>query len=133
MLLTYLVHDTVWPPPRPPCEKLPRPAGAEYAGTPWVSFALDPAELATKRAALAAHRSQWPIIGGLLERFLRRNEIFAIAPSPGDYPLLKWWLGTSMALRSSGATPTSISTAASQSGGRTPGPARSPVSFGLSA
>jgi len=77
-LLTYLVHDTVWPPPRPPCETLPPPAGVEYAGTPWVSFMLAGDELATKRAALAAHRSQWPIVGGLLERFLRRNEVFAV-------------------------------------------------------
>jgi LmbE family N-acetylglucosaminyl deacetylase len=76
-LLTYLVHDTVWPPPRPPDDTLPPPAGDEYAGTPWVSFTLRPEELATKRAALEAHGSQWPIIGGLLVRFLRRNEVFA--------------------------------------------------------
>jgi len=82
-LLTYLVHDTIWPPPRPPCEELPPPAGAEYAGTPWVSFVLDADELATKRAALAAHHTQWPIVGGLLERFLRRNEVFAVGSSRG--------------------------------------------------
>jgi LmbE family N-acetylglucosaminyl deacetylase len=77
-LLTYLVHDTVWPPPHPPDDVLPRPTAREYDGTSWVSFALTPEEMATKRAALAAHRSQWPIIGGLLERFVRKNEIFAV-------------------------------------------------------
>ena len=77
-LLTYLVHDTVWPPLRPSCDTLPRPRGAEYSGTQWLSFALTGDELATKRAALEAHRSQWPINGGLLERFLRRNEMFSV-------------------------------------------------------
>ena len=77
-VLTYLVHDTVWPPPHPPRNEMPPPDGPEYADTPWVSFPLTPEELATKRAALAAHRSQWPILGGLLERFLRRNEVFAV-------------------------------------------------------
>jgi len=76
-LLTYLVHDTVWPPPRPPDDVLPPPGGDEYAGTRWVSFTLRADELAAKRAALEAHGSQWPIIGGLLVRFLRRNEVFA--------------------------------------------------------
>ena len=77
-VLTYLVHDIVWPPPHPPDDVLPRPAGREYAGTPWVSFALTPEEIETKRAALAVYRSQWPIVGGLLERFVRRNEVFAV-------------------------------------------------------
>lgn len=76
-LLTYLVHDVVWPPPHPADDTLPVPVAAAYANTPWVSFALTAAERATKEKALAAHRSQWPIIGGLLTRFLRRNELFA--------------------------------------------------------
>jgi LmbE family N-acetylglucosaminyl deacetylase len=80
-VITYLVHDTVWPPPHPPGDVLPRPAAREYATTPWVSFVLTPEEIATKRDALAAHRSQWPINGGLLERFVRRNEIFATEPA----------------------------------------------------
>jgi len=79
-VLTYLVHDTVWPPPHPPDDVLPRPAAREYHDTPWVSFALTPEEIATKRTALEANRSQWPIVGGLLERFVRRNEVFAIQP-----------------------------------------------------
>lgn len=77
-VLTYLVHDTEWPPPNPPDGVLPPPRGREYAGTRWVSFALTPEEIETKRTALAAFRSQWPVIGGLLERFVRRNEIFAV-------------------------------------------------------
>jgi len=75
-VLTYLVHDTVWPPPLKSGPVLPIP-GAEYARTPWVAVGLDPHELATKRAALAAYRTEWPIIGGLLERFLRDDEVFA--------------------------------------------------------
>ena len=75
-VLTYLVHDTVWPPPLKTGPELPVP-GPEYAATRWVTFSLTPGEVATKRAALAAYRTQWPIIGGLLERFLRDDEVFA--------------------------------------------------------
>ena len=78
-VLTYLVHDTTWPPPLKTGPELPVP-GAEYAATRWVTVRLTPDELATKRAALAAHRTQWPIIGGLLERFLRDDEVFAMPP-----------------------------------------------------
>jgi LmbE family N-acetylglucosaminyl deacetylase len=77
-VLTYVVHDTVWPPPHPSDDVLPRPAGREYAGTPWVSFTLTLEEIEAKRTAVAAYRSQWPIVGGLLERFVRRNEVFAV-------------------------------------------------------
>lgn len=83
-VLTYLVHDTVWPPPDPPGGVLPAP-GAEYAETRWRSLALTVPERTTKRRALAAYRSQMPVLGGLLERFLRGNEIFADArPMPGS-------------------------------------------------
>ena len=64
------MHDTVWPPPAKTGPVTPVP-GPEYAATPWVSVRLDAAELETKRAALAAYRTQWPIIGGLLDRFRR--------------------------------------------------------------
>jgi hypothetical protein len=57
---------------------MPPPDADEYAATRWVSFPLAPDEIARKGAALAAHRSQWPILGGLLERFVRRNEVFAV-------------------------------------------------------
>jgi len=77
IVLTYLVHDTVWPPPSKTGPVMPIP-GLEYAATPWVSIGLDAAELATKRAAMAAYRTEWPIIGGLLDRFLRGNEVFAV-------------------------------------------------------
>jgi len=80
-VLTYLVHDTVWPPPSKTGPAMPVP-GSEYAATPWVSVRLDAAELETKREALAAYRTQWPIIGGLLDRFLRGNEVFAVWDGP---------------------------------------------------
>jgi LmbE family N-acetylglucosaminyl deacetylase len=82
--LTYLVHDVAWPPEHPDGDRLPPPAGAEYASTPWVSLELTAAELATKRDALVAHRSQWPTLGGLLQRFLRRNELFAVQRGPAS-------------------------------------------------
>ena len=75
-VLTYLVHDTVWPPPLKTGPELPVP-GSEYAATPWATFALTPGEVTTKHAALAAYRTQWRMIGGLLERFLRDDEVFA--------------------------------------------------------
>lgn len=80
LLLTYLVHDVVWPPPHPADDVMPRPARAEYDATAWVSLALTTTERATKGEALHAHRSQWPIMGGLLERFLRSNEVYAVSP-----------------------------------------------------
>ena len=76
-LLTYLLHDIVWPPPLKTGPELPVP-GDEYAATPWVTLALTAEEIANKRAALGAYRTQWPIIGGLLERFVRDDEVFAI-------------------------------------------------------
>jgi LmbE family N-acetylglucosaminyl deacetylase len=75
-ILTYLVHDTVWPPPLANGRDMPAP-GAGYEDTRWVDFRLTSDELAVKRSALAAYRTQWPIMGGLLERFLRDNEVFA--------------------------------------------------------
>jgi LmbE family N-acetylglucosaminyl deacetylase len=75
-VLTYLVHDSVWPPPLKSGGLMAVP-GDEYDDTPWVSFQLSADELATKRAALSAHHTQWPIMGGLLERLLRQNEVYA--------------------------------------------------------
>jgi LmbE family N-acetylglucosaminyl deacetylase len=76
-LLTYLVHDATWPPAEAPEGVQPPPPDGPFATTRWVSLELTTTELARKRLALHAHRSQWPVLGGLLARFLRRNEIFA--------------------------------------------------------
>lgn len=83
-LLTYVVHDVVWPPPVEKGNRLLPPTAPPFDGEPWVSFELAPGELARKREALAAHRSQWPILGGLLARFLRVNEVFATTGSAAD-------------------------------------------------
>jgi len=80
--LTYLVHDAQWPPPLDASRPMPVPPDADLRGTRWVSFPLTGEEQAAKRRALEAHRSQWPVLGGLLERFLRTSEIFAEVDAP---------------------------------------------------
>jgi LmbE family N-acetylglucosaminyl deacetylase len=81
--LTYFVHDAEWPPPLDPSRPMPVPPDVALRETRWVSLSLSATELEAKRRALDAHRSQWPVLGGLLERFLRPNEIFATGPPPG--------------------------------------------------
>jgi hypothetical protein len=66
---------------------MPVPPDADLHGTRWVSLSLTRAEQATKRRALEAHRSQWPVLGGLLERFLRTSEVFGVVGA-SDPPLV---------------------------------------------
>jgi LmbE family N-acetylglucosaminyl deacetylase len=77
-MLTYFVHDPLWPPAPASGPIMPPPPDRDLDGTVWISLALTPAEQETKARALRAHRSQWPVLGGLLERFVRANEIFAV-------------------------------------------------------
>lgn len=83
-VLTYVIHDVVWPPPLEKGNRLLPPRLPPFDSERWVSFELTPEELERKRDALAAHRSQWPILPGLLVRFLRVNEVFAVTGSSTD-------------------------------------------------
>jgi len=82
-ILTYMVHARAWPPPG---EEQPPPPSWQHDGTNCVSLRLTPEQRKTKRLALDAHRSQWRVLGPLLGRFDRRNEVFAVAPGPRSRP-----------------------------------------------
>jgi LmbE family N-acetylglucosaminyl deacetylase len=82
-LLTYMVHARAWPPPG---DEQPPPPSWQHDGTNCVSLPLTPEQRKTKRRALDAHRSQWRVLGPLLGRFDRRNEVFAVAPGPRPRP-----------------------------------------------
>lgn len=80
-VLSYVVHDPLWPPALGERPDMPPPGGRRYATTRWTTLVLTPGELATKRAALANERSQVRVLGSLLTRFLRPNEVFGeLAP-----------------------------------------------------
>jgi LmbE family N-acetylglucosaminyl deacetylase len=83
-VLTYVVHDVVWPPPVGKGDRLSPPRGPPFDSERWVSLELTDEELQRKRLALGAYRSQWPVLGGLLARFLRVNEVFATPGSAVD-------------------------------------------------
>ncbi len=76
LVLTYLVHDRTWPPPVADAWDMPAPPQERFRDTRWVTTWLSPAERAAKGAALSAHASQMKVMPGLLERFLRPNEVF---------------------------------------------------------
>jgi N-acetyl-1-D-myo-inositol-2-amino-2-deoxy-alpha-D-glucopyranoside deacetylase len=82
-VLTYMVHARAWPPPG---DEQPPPPTWEHDGTNSVSLRLTPEQRRTKRRALDAHRSQWRVLGPLLGRFDRRNEVFAVSPRPRSRP-----------------------------------------------
>jgi LmbE family N-acetylglucosaminyl deacetylase len=81
-VLTYLVHDPEWPPPLALDEDMPAPDGVRWKGARWWSLELTEAERDTKLWALAGYRTQLQVLGGLLERFLRRSEVFHV-PAAG--------------------------------------------------
>jgi LmbE family N-acetylglucosaminyl deacetylase len=73
-LLTYLVHDPLWPPA--PAETATLPPPSRIHDTQWLALPLSAGEQATKAAALHAYASQLAIMPDFLERFLRPNELF---------------------------------------------------------
>lgn len=87
---TYLVHRGEWPQPLGEDRSLFLAPPAETRSLPitWESQPLDDAALAAKSAALAAHRTQLPLVGNFLRAFLRRNELLAEWHHPGSgfYP-----------------------------------------------
>jgi LmbE family N-acetylglucosaminyl deacetylase len=84
--LAYLVHRPDFPEPRGlhPAESL-LPPGAVYNETKgdWGLFELSQADIATKQTAIMTYRSQLPLLRGLLESFVRQNELFQrVHPAP---------------------------------------------------
>lgn len=76
---TYLVHRPDFPVVRglkPQAGLVPPPA--IYAIAPdWLRWDLESADVTLKGEAVQAYKSQLPTIRGLLESFVRRNELFA--------------------------------------------------------
>jgi LmbE family N-acetylglucosaminyl deacetylase len=82
---TYLVHRPDFPVVRglkPQEDLVPPPA--VYAISPnWLRWDLIPADVILKGLAVQAYKSQLPLLRGLMESFVRRNELFAPV-SPAD-------------------------------------------------
>jgi LmbE family N-acetylglucosaminyl deacetylase len=83
-VLTYLVHWPDWPPGwdgTPPADAdgtLTLPSSLPERPLDTATLTLLPAEIATKRAALAAHATQQHAMGPFLAAFVRRTEPFTI-------------------------------------------------------
>jgi LmbE family N-acetylglucosaminyl deacetylase len=89
-ILTYLVHFFDYPASPQWIKEVnargvggTKTAGQVLASTQWVNFDLTPAELATKKQALAEHRTQVEALGNFLKEFMRPNELFCRL-SPGQ-------------------------------------------------
>lgn len=77
VILTYLVHEQVWPPaPRNPPDPMPPPAAKRIPDTRWSALALTADELTAKTAAVGEYKSQLDVMGDFLRKFLHRSEIF---------------------------------------------------------
>ncbi len=92
-LYPYLVHYLTWPKPKgfhPELELTPPPAlGTDEI---WSQYHLTPLQLATKKKALGAHKTQYFSSPRYLLSFVKFNEIF------GDIPPLKLHLDQSIAV-----------------------------------
>jgi len=76
LVLTYLVHNPVWPSAGTDRDRLAPPSRQNIPDTLWTETDLAPAELAAKEGALGEYRSQLPMLGDLLRRFCRPNELY---------------------------------------------------------
>src|SRR5438876_54908 len=76
LVLTYLVHHHTWPSAGSDRDRLAPPSVKETPDTLWSGIDLTPAELAAKAAALDEYRTQLPVLGDLLHRFCRQNELY---------------------------------------------------------
>jgi LmbE family N-acetylglucosaminyl deacetylase len=80
----YLVHRHDFPEPKgllPAAELVPPRALWDVdPRVQWLRLDLGPEEVRRKQEAVFAYRSQIPLLRGLLERFVRRNELFEPAP-----------------------------------------------------
>ena len=76
LVLTYLVHNPLWPSAGGDHDRLAPPSRKIIPDTLWTETDLAPVELAAKEAALREYRTQLPMLGDLLERFCRPNELY---------------------------------------------------------
>jgi LmbE family N-acetylglucosaminyl deacetylase len=82
MVLTYLVHNPLWPPSlRDIHEPLIPPSMHRIPDTIWKEIVLSREEFSAKTSALSAYRSQIEASSDFLHRFLRPNEVFGLVKS----------------------------------------------------
>jgi LmbE family N-acetylglucosaminyl deacetylase len=81
--LAYLVHrpDFPEPPGLKMKESLLPPKALSRVYSDWYRLDLQPEDVQLKYDAIRDYRTQWPYLRGLMERFARRNELFA-EPQP---------------------------------------------------
>lgn len=79
----YLVHRPDYPEPRGlhPQDNLLPPNALFNVERNWFGFALSPEDVTRKGDATNQYRSQLPFLRGLMDSFVRRNELFS-KPSP---------------------------------------------------
>ena len=88
--LTYLVHRPDFPTVRglKPAQSLVPPPALLSIYPDWFRFDLTPADVQRKGQAVQAYKSQLPLLHGLLESFVRSNELFASVDN-GVLPVVK--------------------------------------------
>ena len=101
--LTYLIHRPDFPTVRglKPQESLVPPPALLSLYPDWVRLVLTPADVQKKGLAVQAYRSQLPLLHGLMDSFVRSNELFAPVEN-GSLPVVNkgnpddpsTWIGT---------------------------------------
>ena len=82
-LYPYLVHFKRWPASRGDLRATPlEPPRVLQTQVAWAQHVLTPEEVARKRAAIVAHRTQYGSSARYLTSFIRPNELF------GDFPMI---------------------------------------------
>ena len=100
-VLHYVLHYPTWP-DAIAGDGLQTPPPNGHAGEwQWRTLALTASELATKRHALDAYRSQMLIMADFLKSFERPNELFIEGEPPAPFPC--WCNGDNIAGSPSGA------------------------------
>jgi LmbE family N-acetylglucosaminyl deacetylase len=75
-VLNYIIHFNSWPFEDEEQQLAPPPA-LRGGSSGWLRFPLTPAELKTKRAALARYKTQMHVMDWFLDGFARTNEVFS--------------------------------------------------------
>jgi hypothetical protein len=82
MVLTYLVHNPLWPPSLHGVqEPMVPPSMHRVPDTIWKQIVLSREEFSAKTSALSAYHSQIEASADFLHRFLRPNELFGLVKS----------------------------------------------------
>ncbi|MBI3769973.1 MAG: PIG-L family deacetylase [Deltaproteobacteria bacterium] len=80
-LLTYLVHDSRWPPLPSIPGPLPPPPQS-FPPARWYSLPLEAAQIDAKLGALESHRTQAAVMDLLFRALARSNEVFGVIERP---------------------------------------------------